>query len=84
MGFYSNRMFSNITSEYKKILAETHIFLQTVYIWEYEIIHLIRKQNIPKIQHILTLDTHTCVSRRKYQGVRNVSFAENFMYVLNG
>ena len=45
------------------------------------VIHEVRTQNFPKtnISNPLIL-TRTCA----YQGVRNVSFSENFAYVLNG
>ena len=39
---------------------------------EYGIIHLVSTQNIPKNQHFLHL-----------QGIRNVTFSENFASVLN-
>ena len=44
------------------------------------IIHLVRTQYFPKNKYLLPPDTHThvCVS-----GVRNVSFLEDFTYVLN-
>lgn len=44
------------------------------------IIHLARKQNVPKSKHFLSFDRHTnvCLS-----GVRNLSFMENTAYVLN-
>ena len=44
------------------------------------IIHLVRTQYFPKSKYQLHRDTHThvCVS-----GVRNVSFLEDFTYVLS-
>ena len=43
--------------------------------------YLVRTRNFPKNLHVLPPDTHrfVCV----YQGVRNVSFLEDFAYVLN-
>ena len=44
-------------------------------------IHLVSTQNFPKNSHFLPLwYARTCA----YQGVRNVSFSENFAYILNG
>ena len=44
------------------------------------IVHLVRTENFPKDWRFLPPDTHTyvCVSE-----VRNVSFSENFAYVVN-
>ena len=43
------------------------------------VIHLVRTQNFLKNQHLLPPDMHTYVLV-----VHNVSFPENFAYVLNG
>ena len=44
------------------------------------IIHLVSTQNFPKtIISYPVIRTHTCA----HQGVRNVSFSENFMWLLN-
>ena len=43
------------------------------------VIHLVRTQNFLKSQHFLPPDIHTYVLV-----VHNVSFPENFAYVLNG
>ena len=48
-------------------------------IW-YGISPLLRMQNFPNNQLALPPDTHTLCA---YQGVRKVSFSENFTYVLN-
>ena len=45
------------------------------------IIHLVRTQNFQKKPLSLTPDTGRYVA---YQGVRNVSFSENVVYVPNG
>ena len=47
----------------------------------YEVIHSVHTQDFPKNSHFLHPDTYTpsCA----YQGVRNVSFSENFAYILN-
>ena len=42
-----------------------------------EIIHLVRLQNFPKNYTLIRI--RTCA----YQGVRNISFSENFANVLN-
>ena len=44
------------------------------------IIHLVRTQNFPKNEHLLSPDTHMYVY---VSGDKNVSFSENFAYVLN-
>ena len=55
--------------------------LKTTQSDDMEIIHLVRTQNFPKTSISYPLiRTHTCA----YQGVRNVSFSENFAYVLDG
>ena len=47
---------------------------------ELRVIHLVRTQNFLKTNVSYPLiHTRTCA----YQGVRNVSFSENFAYVLN-
>ena len=45
-----------------------------------EIIHLVRTQSLLKNWHFLPSDTHTYVC---VLGVRTISFAEDFVYVLN-
>ena len=49
------------------------------------VIHLVRTQNFPKNQHFLHLirTRYVFVSGGWGWGVRNVSFSENFAYVLN-
>ena len=49
------------------------------------VIHLVRTQNFPKNQHFLHLirTRYVFVSGGWGGGVRNVSFSENFAYVLN-
>ena len=56
-------------------------WLLVVFHFLFGFIHLVLTQNFPKNWHFLPpIRTRTCA----YQGIRNVSFSENFAYVLNG
>ena len=55
--------------------------LLRIYMLKTGVIHLVRTQHFPKNYYFLPSDTHTYVC---CQGVRNVTFSENFAYVLNG
>ena len=58
-------------------MSNLFIFLSVVKATILGIIHLVRTQDFPENFYFLPPDMHA------YQEVRNVSFSENFAYLLN-